>query len=80
MKGDNSMEQFKITLNQDQKEKLIKSGYDCFAGFAEETENMFFYLHSLIEWLECHNKNYTKEQYHRIQIANDLLNALYKGF
>jgi len=71
------MEQFKITLNQDQKEALKKAGYE---GLTEDTDNILFYLYSLIDWLSSHNKNYNKEQYNRIDIANDVLKALYENF
>ena len=69
--------EFKITLNEKQQEALKKAGFDL---FAEDTDNMMFYVHSLIEWLESHNKNYNKEQYHRIQILNDILTAIYKNY
>lgn len=36
-------------------------------GLSFETmEDMFFYMKRRIEWLECHNKNYNKQQYRRI--------------
>lgn len=70
-------EEFKITLNDSQKEALINAGYE---GFAKDTDDMMFYIHSLTDWLESHNKNYNREQYDRIAILNELLTAIYKNY
>lgn len=32
----------------------------------ENGQDAIFYLRSLLEWLESHNKNYTQEQYYKI--------------
>lgn len=32
----------------------------------ETVEDTILYLQSILEWLECHNKNYNRAQYHRI--------------
>lgn len=33
-------------------------------GFAfDNLDDVFFYFSSMLDWLERHNKNYTKEQY-----------------
>lgn len=71
------MEDFKITLNEQQKENLKKSG---FYGFSEDTDEILFYTFHMLEVLESHNKNYTKDQYNRISTLKDIFTALYKGF
>ena len=69
---------FKITLNDQQKENLIKAGFE---GFTEDTDNILFYVAGILEnHLVNHNKNYTKDQYHCIDTLNDIFQALYKGF
>lgn len=32
----------------------------------------------LLEWLECHNKQYTKEQYNKIYESLEIAKRLYK--
>lgn len=32
----------------------------------ETIEDAFFYLQNHLEWLESHNKNYNRAQYHKI--------------
>lgn len=69
---------FKITLNDQQKENLIKAGFE---GFTEDTDNILFYVAGILEnHLANHNKNYTKDQYRCIETLNDIFQALYKGF
>jgi len=42
-------------------------------GWSFETvDDVYLYVSSLIEWLESHNKNYTKEQYSRIQSLKEI--------
>lgn len=53
------------------KEKMQKIGFEF-----ESMEDVYFYIFYMIEWLESHNKNYTKEQYYRISIVNDILHSL----
>lgn len=36
-------------------------------------------LKSLIDWLECHNKNYTKDQYYKILDIQEILENCIKG-
>ena len=46
-------------------------------GFSfEKPEDFVCYITSLSSWLESHNKNYTKEQYHKISLLNDLLKCI----
>lgn len=42
----------------------------------ENLEDIYFYADSIIDWLESHNKNYTKEQYGKITILKDLIEML----
>jgi hypothetical protein len=71
------MEDFKIILNERQKDGLKKAGFE---GIAEDTDNILFYTFNMLDVLESHNKNYTKDQYHRISALKDIFEALYKGF
>ena len=71
------MNDFRIELNDTQKENLKNAG---FAGFAEDTDEILFYTFHMLEVLESHNKNYTKDQYNRISILKDVFTALYNGF
>ena len=72
-----SMEDFKITLNERQKDGLKKAGFE---GMAEDTDSILFYTFNMLDVLESHNKNYTKDQYNRISALKDIFEALYKGF
>lgn len=46
-------------------------------GFTfEDPESFICYILSLSSWLQSHNKNYTKEQFYRIEALNDLLNCI----
>lgn len=45
----------------------------------DDTDNAYLYLAGLVEWLESHNKNYTKEQYHRIQSLKDIFDSIDYG-
>ena len=71
------MADFNITLNDRQKDGLIKAGYE---GMAEDTDNILFYTFHMLDVLESHNKNYTKDQYNRISELKDIFEALYNGF
>ena len=71
------MADFNITLNDNQIENLKNAGFE---GMAEDTDNILFYVHSVIDDLESHNKNYTKKQYYGISTLKDIFDALYKGF
>lgn len=52
-------------------EKLEKLGFTF-----EDPESFVCYITSISSWLQSHNKNYTKEQYNKIEILNDLLNCI----
>lgn len=39
----------------------------------ENKEDLYFYIKNTIDFLESHNKNYTKEQYHRIIDLKEIL-------
>lgn len=68
---------FKITLNDQQKENLKAAGYDI---LAEDPEEIFFYTWTRLLDLESHNKNYTKNQYYMISNLKDIYTALQKGY
>ena len=70
------MTEFNITINEEQARRLNAAGF----GAMEDTEQILFYTYHMIDWLNTHNKNYTKEQEHRIVALCDLWEALYKGF
>lgn len=42
----------------------------------ESIEQIYFYIKNLLMWLECHNKNYTKEQYYKICTLLDIMEAI----
>ena len=46
-------------------------------GFKFDTvEDVYLYFSSMLDWLESHNKNYTKDQYNRILTLQDIFNCL----
>lgn len=45
----------------------------------DDTDDAYLYLAGLVEWLESHNKNYTKEQWHRIQSLKDIFDSIDYG-
>ena len=53
------------------REKLNQYGFEF-----NSSEDMFFYISSLIDYLKTHNKNYTKEQYNRILTLEELMEAI----
>lgn len=69
---------FKITYNAAQQQNLRDIG---FIGLANDPEGLdtISYIKSLLDYLISHNKNYTKEQYSKIDILNDIINAIYNG-
>lgn len=66
-----------IEINEKQKKNLKAIGFE---GLAEDTDNILSYVHKILEVLESHNKNYTKDQYYKISTLNDIFKALYEGF
>lgn len=57
-----------MKLNQD---KLKECGLNF-----ESMEDCLFYMESLVDYLESHNKNYNKEQYRRILTLKDIFRAM----
>lgn len=57
-----------MKINQ---EKLRQYGYQF-----ESLEDMYLYIRSLVEYLEFHNKNYTKSQYYQIQAIAELMECI----
>lgn len=46
-------------------------------GFKFDTlEDVYFYFSNMLDWLESHNKNYTKEQYNRILTLQEISSCL----
>lgn len=37
---------------------------------------MYYYIKSLVEWLENHNKNYNKAQYYKIVTIKEILESI----
>lgn len=71
------MEEFKIILNERQKDGLRNAGFE---GMAEDTDNILFYTYHMLDVLERHNKNYTKDQYNRISALKDIFESICNGF
>lgn len=47
------------------------------SGLSFETiEDCFYYVSSLVDYLESHNKNYNTGQYRRIQALKDICTAV----
>ena len=44
-------------------------------GF-DAVDDVYFYVSHISEWLESHNKNYTKDQYYNICALKDALECL----
>lgn len=51
--------------------KMLENGFKF-----DNMDDLYLYMCSIIEWLECHNKNYTKEQYYRISILKDVIDFI----
>lgn len=61
-------------MNKKMIEELKKQGF----GF-ETVEDMILYLLPICEFLKTHNKNYTKEQFHKIETIAEIINAISKS-
>jgi len=48
-------------------------------GSFEDWSDIYSYISGLVDWLESHNKNYTKEQYHKIVILKEILDCIDYG-
>lgn len=53
-------------------EKLLKNTGCSF----NDWNDLLYYLDSLLDYLTTHNKNYTKEQYNKIVLINDIIKSL----
>lgn len=42
-------------------------------------DDMYLYVKRLVEWLESHNMNYTKEQYRKISDLKDIISCIDYG-
>lgn len=56
------------------KTEMKKYGFDF-----DTLEDVYFYMKNIIEYLESHNRNYTKEQYYKISILKDIMNMIDAG-
>lgn len=66
--------------------KMYKSGGEVFRGCPHcmtdeylmdmDDGDIYSHIKTLVKWLESHNKNYTKEQYHKISDLNEILNHI----
>lgn len=65
------MDEIKLEINH---EKLTACGFSF-----ESWIDMYLYVKSLMEWLESHNKNYTKEQYYKISSLKEILDCIDYG-
>ena len=63
--------EIKLAINH---EKLAACGFS-FDGWSD----MYLYVESIINWLESHNKNYTKEQYYKISNLKEILGCIDYG-
>ena len=53
-------------------EKLLKNTGCSFNNW----DDLLYYLNNLLDYLTTHNKNYTKEQYNKIVLINDIIKSL----
>jgi hypothetical protein len=53
-------------------EKLLKNTGCSF----NDWNDLLYYLNNLLDYLTTHNKNYTKEQYNKIILINDIIKSL----
>ena len=53
-------------------EKLLKNTGCSFGSW----DDLLYYLDNLLDYLTTHNKNYTKEQYNKIVLINDIIKSL----
>ena len=65
------MDDIKLAINHD---KLAACGWSF-----ESWSDMYLYVESLINWLESHKKNYTKEQYYKISNLKEILGCIDYG-
>lgn len=56
------------------KTEMKKYGFDF-----DALEDVYFYMKNIIEYLESHNRNYTKNQYYKISTLKDIMNMIDAG-
>ena len=49
---------------------------DCGLDFANNKQDLIFYIQSILYNLKTHNKNYTKAQYERICLLADIFDCI----
>ena len=64
------IEEYKDNIKEDLKQYAKDN-----AGYFKTLDEVAFYIVPIIEFLATHNKNYTQEQYHKMQILADLAKA-----
>ena len=70
----------KIRLSDKQIKCLKAAGFEGFIDILYlNTDDVLDYVFNIVVSLESHNKNYTKDQYHKISALDDLVSALYRG-
>lgn len=65
------MDQIKLAINH---QKLADQGWNF-----DDWSDIYSYISGLVDWLESHNKNYTKEQYRRIVSLKEILDSIDYG-
>ena len=55
--------------------KLNYNHFEEYGYHFDTVDDCIFYLQHLTEWLESHNKNYTKRQYYDILAAKEILSC-----
>ena len=58
---------------------MLKVDNDILFGYGlkfDSPEDMLYYVTSLIDYLETHNKNYTKQQEHAIMTLYDIIHSI----
>lgn len=73
-RGIEQMQESKKTINNKIFAELKKQGF----GF-ETVEDIIFYLLPICEFLKTHNKNYTKEQFHKIETIAEIIASISKS-
>lgn len=59
--------------------KINKTEMEKYGFNFDTLEDVYFYMKNIIEHLESHNKNYTKDQYYKISILKDIMNMIDVG-
>ena len=59
--------------------KINKKEMEKYGFNFDSLEDVYFYMKNIIEYLESHNKNYTKNQYYKISTLKDIMNMIDAG-